>query len=106
TAPPWLCALSFARRSSTISASASKLCRLPARTSADQMADHFAGTYGVRVDLGALDVLPAHVRLSLAGARPPEPAEAALLDRVLQVVPAPLLKAVDRLLIVDTGETG
>jgi hypothetical protein len=80
--------------------------RLPARSSADQIAHYFAATHGVRVDLGALDLLPAHVRLSLAGARPPEPPEAALLDRVLQVIPAPLLRAVDRLLIVDTGETG
>lgn len=60
---------------------------------------------GVRVDLHALDALPALERLSLAGARLPEPPEAVLLDRVLQLVPAPLLAAVDRVLIVDTGET-
>ena len=33
----------------------------------------------MRIDLSALDLLPTYVRLSLAGARPPEPPEAALL---------------------------
>ena len=80
--------------------------RLPAHPGARQIAQHFAETYGVRIDLGALDLLPAYVRLSLAHARPPESPEATLLDRVLQLVPAPLLEAVDRVLIVDTGETG
>ena len=80
--------------------------RLPAHSSAEQVARYFVQTSGVRVDLVGLDVLPAHVRLSLAGARLPEPPEAALLDRVLQLVPAPLRMAVDRVLIVNTGETG
>ena len=57
------------------------LSRLPARHSTDQIARHFAAAHGVRVDLRALEALPAHVRLSLAGARPPEPSEAALLDQ-------------------------
>jgi hypothetical protein len=77
--------------------------RLPASPSAEQIARHFVSTFGVRVDL---DALPAASRLSLAGARVPEPPEAALLDRVLQLVPAPLLTAVDRILVVDRGETG
>jgi hypothetical protein len=82
------------------------LSQLPADATTDQIARHFAQAWGLRVDLSELHVLPAYVRLSLAGARPPEPPEAALLDRVLQVVPTSLLTAVDRLLIVDTGETG
>jgi hypothetical protein len=80
--------------------------RLSLRASAGEIVQHFPERSGVRVDLAALDALPALERLSLAGARLPEPPEAVLLDRVLQLVPAPLLAAVDRILIVDTGETG
>src|SRR4051794_15464196 len=80
--------------------------RRPARPNAEQIARHFVETFGVGVDPADLETLPAHVRLGLAGARLPEPPEAALLDRVLQLIPAQLLKAVDRVLIVDTGETG
>ena len=80
--------------------------QLSPRASPDEIVRHFATDVGVRVDLRELVALPALERLSLAGARLPEPPEAVLLDRVLQLVPAPLLAAVDRVLIVDTGETG
>lgn len=80
--------------------------RLSLRDSVDEIVRHLPAACGVRVDLEGLEALPASARLSLVGARPPEPPEAALLDRVLQIVPAPLLEAVDRVLIVDTGETG
>ena len=80
--------------------------RLSAHASEDEIVRYFPAAFGVRVDVEGLEALPALVRLSLAGARPPEPLEAALLDRVLQLVPTPLLAAVDRVLIVDTGETG
>jgi hypothetical protein len=80
--------------------------QLPTHPNAAQIARYFAERCGVRVDLAGLDMLPAYVRLSLQGARLPEPPEAAMLDRVLQLIPTPLLKAVDRVPVVDTGETG
>lgn len=80
--------------------------RLPTRATVQQLVNHFPSEHDVRVDLVGLGVLLPQVRLGLAGARLPEPSEAALLDRVLQLVPAPLLACVDRVLIVDTGETG
>jgi hypothetical protein len=80
--------------------------RLPADTGAADVARHFGAAHGVQVDLDGINQLPERVRLSLGGARLLEPPEAVLLDRVLQLVPPPLLRAVDRVLIVDTGETG
>ena len=48
----------------------------------------------------------ASERLGFAGARLPEPPEARLLDRVLQVVPRALLRPVQRIVIVDSGVIG
>jgi hypothetical protein len=70
-----------------------------------QIVRHFPERFGVRVDLDGLDVLPPLERLSLAGARLPEPPEAVLLDRVLQLVPVALLEALDRIVIVQTRGT-
>jgi hypothetical protein len=52
-----------------------------------------------------LDAPAAQERLRLAGARLPEPPEAVLLDRVLQVVPAALLEPIERVLIVQSRGT-
>jgi hypothetical protein len=71
-----------------------------------QTVRHFAEAYGIRVDLDGLDALPALERLSLAGARLPEPPESVLLDRVLQLVPPALLEPVERLVIVASRGTG
>jgi hypothetical protein len=79
--------------------------RLPARPTAQQVASHFPVERGVRVDLGGLEALPPQERLSLASARLPEPPEAVLLDRVLQLVPRHMLAVVERVLIVASGET-
>jgi hypothetical protein len=80
--------------------------RLPPRASADEIARHFPAVWSVRVDPEDLEALPRHGHLSLAGARLPEPPEAVLLDRVLQLVPTGLLEKLDRILIVDSSETG
>jgi hypothetical protein len=74
-----------------------------ARATAEEILRHFHAAYSVRVDL---EDVPAAERLSLVGARLPEPPEARLLDRVLQVVPPGLRRAVDRILIVDNGVAG
>lgn len=72
----------------------------------DEMVRHFREAAGVPIDLDGLDALPARERLSLAGARLPEPPEAVLLDRVLQLVPPDLLKPVERVVIVPTRGIG
>ena len=77
--------------------------RLPRNAGLDEIVRHFPAAFGVRVDL---DDLPRGELLRLAGARLPEPPEARLLDRALQLVPPPLLRAVDRILMVDSGLTG
>ena len=79
--------------------------RLAIWVPAGQFVLHFLHVFGIRVDLEGLDALPALERLSLAGARLPEPPEAVLLDRVLQLVPASMLKAVERIVIVQTRGT-
>src|SRR5438094_107258 len=80
--------------------------RLRVRSAREQIVRHFPTAFGVRIDPGDLAALPDRERLSLAGARLPEPPEAVLLDRVLQLVPVRLLEPVDRILIVDRGSTG
>jgi hypothetical protein len=80
--------------------------RLSRRASVSEIVRHFREAFGVRVDLEGLELLAPLARLRLAGARLPEPPEAVLLDRILQVVPLIFLAAVDRVLIVDSGETG
>src|SRR5438067_2290547 len=79
--------------------------RLPLDVQADEIAQHFLAAFGVRVDVEGLDALPGWERLSLAGARLPEPPEAVLLDRVLQLVPRALLVAVERIVIVQSRGT-
>lgn len=70
------------------------------------IAEHFKHSFGVVVDPSALPALPGIERLSLTGARLPEPSEALLLDRVLQVVPAALLAPVEAIVILADRGTG
>src|SRR5919197_1554782 len=77
--------------------------RLPHEPAGGQIVAHFHTAHGVRVDW---DDLTMNERLGLAGARLPEPPEAHLLDRVLQLVPRALLQPVQRILIVDNGAVG
>ena len=77
--------------------------RLPLDPARGQIVAHFQTAYGVRVDWHDMTRTE---RLGLAGARLPEPPEAHLLDRVLQVVPPFLLRTVQRILIVDNGTVG
>jgi hypothetical protein len=79
--------------------------RLSADPSAEETVRQFSSVLGVRVDLEGLNTLPAQERLSLAGARLPEPPEAVLLDRVLQLVPPVLLRPVERIVIVQSRGT-
>jgi hypothetical protein len=79
--------------------------RLPPFATAEHIVRHFSEECGVRVDVNDLDALPSRMRLRLSGVRLPEPPEAALLDRVLQVVPSAVFKLVIRMLIVDAGIT-
>jgi hypothetical protein len=76
---------------------------LPPRASRDEIARHVPTTFGPRVDVNGV---PEAEMLRLAGARLPDVNEARLLDRVLQLVPPPLLSAVTRILIVDNGMVG
>ena len=80
--------------------------RLPVNVSADQITAHFAEAFRLRVDPIGLDALPAQERLRLAGARLPEPPEAVLLDRVLQLVPAALLEPIERVVVLQSRGTG
>jgi hypothetical protein len=80
--------------------------RLPAKLNVSAIADHFTRTFGVVVDPAAFSSLPQAERLGLAGARLPEPPEAALLDRVLQLVPAVLLAPAEAILIVASRDIG
>jgi hypothetical protein len=79
--------------------------RLPAFPELDQILAHFASTSGIRVDTDGLDRLPAVERQRYAAARPLEPPEAALLDRVLQLVPPRLLRGVKRIVVLPTRGT-
>src|SRR5262245_60780651 len=79
--------------------------RLPALPSAAQIVQHFPLAFGVRVDVEGLDTFPALERLRLKHARPPEPPEAVLLDRVLQLAPPALLVPIRRVLILGTRGT-
>lgn len=73
---------------------------LPHLSDVDRVVRHFLESFRIRVDAEGLDTLPASDRLRLANARPPEPPEAVLLDRVLQVIPLRLLQGVDRILLL------
>jgi len=77
--------------------------RLPVRPTADQIASHFVEAYGIRVDVQGLETLPERARLGLAGARPPEPPDAMLIDRVLQVAPRAMLRGVKRIVVLGRG---
>ena len=79
--------------------------RLPAFPELDQILAHFPTAFGVRVDSGGLDRLSALARQRYAAARPPEPPEAVLLDRVLQLVPPRLLRGIERIFLVPTRGT-
>src|SRR5258707_401752 len=79
--------------------------RLPSQVQAQQIARHFPEAFGVRVDLDDLDTLPALERQSLFGARLPEPPEAVLLDRVLQLIPKALLAPAERLVMLPSRGT-
>jgi hypothetical protein len=79
--------------------------RLPNDVQAPQVVAHFPETFGIRVDLDDLDALPALERQSLSGARLPEPPEAVLLDRVLQLLPDALLAPVQRVVILPSRGT-
>jgi hypothetical protein len=80
--------------------------QLPPTCGASEIVAHFASAFDVRVDVDDLDALPAHVRLRLTGVRLPEPPEAIVIDRALQVVPKAMLQLIDRILIVDSGVIG
>jgi hypothetical protein len=71
----------------------------------DQILGHFPAAFGVRVDTDRLDVLPSLEPQRYATARPPEPPEAALLDRVLQLVPRRFLHDVERIIVLPTRGT-
>jgi hypothetical protein len=79
--------------------------RLPAFPGLDQILGHFPAAFGIRVDSDGLDRLPVLEHQRYAAARPPEPPEAVLLDRVLQVVPPSLLQGIERILVVPTRGT-
>jgi hypothetical protein len=79
--------------------------RLPAFPELDQILAHFPAAFGIRVDTDGLDQLPAVERQRYATARPPEPPEAVLLDRVLQLVPLGLLRRVERIVVLPTRGT-
>jgi hypothetical protein len=79
---------------------------LPPLAREEQIVRHFPAAFGVRIDVGDVDALPPHITASLTGVRLPEPPEAVLLDRVLQVVPAIPLRLIERILIADAGVTG
>ncbi|MBI3970823.1 MAG: hypothetical protein HY332_06000 [Chloroflexi bacterium] len=79
--------------------------RLPSHVPARQVVEHFPGAFGIRVHVDDLNALPTLERQSLSGARLPEPPEAVLLDRVLQLVPLELLQAVERIVILQTRGT-
>jgi hypothetical protein len=79
--------------------------RLSSHPSAEQITRYFPETFNVRVDIEGLDALPDHERLSLAGARLPEPPEVVLLDRVLQLVPVALLRGVGRIVMLQDRGT-
>src|SRR5947209_7757790 len=79
--------------------------RLPSSVQVPQIDRHFLEAFGIRVDLDGLDALPALERQRLASARPLEPPEAVLLDRVLQLVPRELLQSVERVCMLQTRGT-
>jgi hypothetical protein len=79
--------------------------RLPTFAEFDQILTHFPAAFDIRVDTEGLDLLPPLDRQRYAGARPPEPPEAVLLDRVLQIVPPSLLKSVERIVTLRTRGT-
>lgn len=76
--------------------------RLPVNSTSDHIVQHFQKTFGVRVDVSDL---PPDVARASTGARIPDPAEAMLLDRILQIIPLSWIAWVDRIIIVDNGET-
>src|SRR3954465_10021815 len=80
--------------------------RLPLLPDPAQVLRYFPEVFGIREDTEGLDALPEPDRLRLAGARPLEPPEAVLLDRVLQLVPTPLLRPIERIIVVPTRGTG
>ncbi len=80
--------------------------RLPAYPASEQIVRHFPATFGVQVDLSGLDALPVQERLTLLGARLPEPPEAVLLDRILELVPAGMLPAIGRIVMLDSLAVG
>jgi hypothetical protein len=79
--------------------------RLPAFPEIDEILAHFPAAFGIRVDTDGLDRLPAVERRRYAAARPPEPPEAVLLDRVLQLTPLRLLWGVERIVVLPTRGT-
>ncbi len=79
--------------------------RLPALPELGQVLAHFPSTFGIRVDTDGLELLPVLERQRYAAARPPEPPEAALLDRALQLVPLRLLRGVERIVVLPTRGT-
>src|SRR5688572_20242167 len=79
--------------------------RLPEGPSPRQIVGHILREFGVRVDTEGLDDLPERMRRHVTGARLPEPPEAVVLDRVLQLVPRMLLRSVERIVMVQTRGT-
>lgn len=79
--------------------------RLPALPSAAQVIRHFPAAFGIGVDVEGREALPPLERLRLERARLPEPPEAVLLDRVLQLVPPALLGPIRLVLILETRGT-
>src|SRR6266540_2469927 len=79
--------------------------RLPALPELDQILYHFPKAFGIRADAEGLDGLPPPERQRYAAARPPEPPEAVLLDRVLQLVPLRILRGIDRVVVLPTRGT-
>lgn len=79
--------------------------RRPARLEPEQIVHHFLEEFGVRVDRDHLDLVPERERMGFENARLPEPPEAVLMDRVLQLLPVDLLRGVERIVILPSRGT-
>lgn len=79
--------------------------RLQPHVGREQVVRHFPEAFGVRVDREGLDLVQERERISFEGARLPEPPEAVLMDRVLQLVPVEMLRGVERIVILPSRGT-
>jgi hypothetical protein len=78
---------------------------LSSRPVAAEIMRHFPRAYGVRVDAAGVDLVPGQDLMGFEGARLPEPPEAVLMDRVLQLVPVELLRGIERIVMLPSRGT-